>query len=448
MLARTPLRKKIAVVGTGISGLSAAWLLSERHDVTVFERGTRAGGHSNTVLIEDNGSRVPIDTGFIVYNEKTYPNLTALFAYLGVPTARSEMSFSVSLDGGRFEYSSSGLAGLLAQKRNLVRPRFWAMLLDLMRFYREAPKDLDASDASGESLGAWLEARRYGKAFREDHLLPVAAAIWSAPLVDTLDYPAASFLRFFQNHGLLTLRNRPEWRTVVGGSRTYVARLTENLTERIRLGSGVAAIRRAAERIDLVDCRGQSHIFDDVVIAAHADDALAILDAPSDAERQHLGAFRYSRNNAVLHSDPTLMPRRRSTWSSWNHIGNPSNMAPTSVTYWMNRLQSIPGETPYFVSLNPHRPPARIWHSETYDHPVIDAAAIAAQRALWSLQGHRNTWFCGSYFGAGFHEDGLQSGLAVAEALGGVRRPWSVPDESGRIFLGPGPSDTPARAAA
>ncbi len=447
MLARAPVRKTIAVVGTGISGLSAAWLLSQRHDVTVFERDVRTGGHSNTVVVEGQGGPIPVDTGFIVYNEATYPNLTALFAHLGVPTARSEMSFSVSLDGGRLEYSGSGLAGLLAQRRNLVRPRFWSMLRDLTRFYREAPEALDAAEASGATLGAWLDAGRYGAAFREDHLLPMAAAIWSAPLDEILDYPAASFIRFFHNHGLLKFRDRPDWRFVVGGSRTYVERLTRSFAGRIWVGSGVVSIHREGDAVRIRDGAGGVHGFDDVVIAAHADDALAMLATPSPAESRLLGAFRYSRNIAVLHSDPALMPRRRSTWSSWNHIGGRGN-APTTVTYWMNRLQAIPGETRYFVTLNPHRPPARIWHSETYDHPVIDTAAIAAQQELWALQGQRNTWFCGAYFGAGFHEDGLQAGLAVAEALGGMRRPWTVENESGRIVLQPAIPDAPVRAAA
>lgn len=448
MLARAPAQKSIAVVGTGISGLSAAWLLSQRHDVTVFERDARTGGHSNTVAVDGPGGPIPVDTGFIVYNEATYPNLTALFAHLGVPTARSEMSFSVSLDNGRLEYSGSGLGGLLAQRRNLVRPRFWSMLRDLTRFYRESPAALDAAEASGATLGAWLDAGRYGAAFREDHLLPMAAAIWSAPLDEILDYPAASFISFFHNHGLLKLRDRPDWRFVVGGSRTYVERLARSFAGRIKVGTGVASIRREGDSVRIRDRAGETHGFDEVVIAAHADDALAMLDGPSLAERRLLGAFRYSRNLAVLHSDPAQMPRRRSTWSSWNHIGHGDGQAPTTVTYWMNRLQAIPGETPYFVTLNPHRPPARIRHSETYHHPVIDTAAIAAQQELWALQGQRNTWFCGAYFGAGFHEDGLQAGLAVAEALGGLRRPWSVPDESGRIVLRPAVAGAPARAAA
>ena len=448
MLARPPIRKNIAVVGTGISGMAAAWLLSQRHEVTVFEQDRRVGGHSNTVTVDAPGGAVAVDTGFIVYNERTYPNLTALFAHLDVSTAPSEMSFSVSLDGGRLEYSGSGLAGLLAQKRNLLRPRFWAMLRDLVRFYRDAPGDLAAADVSGVTLGAYLDAGDYGEAFRRDHLLPMAAAIWSAPAGAMSAFPAASFIRFFDNHGLLSLRDRPQWRHVVGGSRTYVDRLTRDYADRIRLGAPVAGIHRDADLVRIRDRSGQVQLFDDVVIAAHADQALAMLANPTPSERRLLGAFRYGRNTAVLHSDTRLMPRRRAVWSSWNNMGHASSTSPPTVTYWMNRLQRIPGDEPFFVTLNPQGEPRDVWRTETYDHPVFDTAAIAAQAQLWSLQGERKTWFCGAYFGAGFHEDGLQAGLAVAEALGGVRRPWSVPEESSRIVVHSTAADRASRLAA
>ena len=448
MLARPPIRKNIAVVGTGISGMAAAWLLSQRHEVTVFEQDRRVGGHSNTVTVDAPGGAVAVDTGFIVYNERTYPNLTALFAHLDVSTAPSEMSFSVSLDGGRLEYSGSGLAGLLAQKRNLLRPRFWAMLRDLVRFYRDAPGDLAAAYASGVTLGAYLDAGGYGEAFRRDHLLPMAAAIWSAPAGAMSAFPAASFIRFFDNHGLLSLRDRPQWRHVVGGSRTYVDRLTRDYADRIRLGAPVAGIHRDADSVRIRDRSGQVQLFDDVVIAAHADQALAMLADPTPSERRLLGAFRYGRNTAVLHSDTRLMPRRRAVWSSWNNMGHASSTSPPTVTYWMNRLQRIPGDEPFFVTLNPQGEPRDVWRTETYDHPVFDTAAIAAQAQLWSLQGERKTWFCGAYFGAGFHEDGLQAGLAVAEALGGVRRPWSVPEESSRIVVHSTAADRASRLAA
>jgi uncharacterized protein len=434
---------KIAVVGTGISGMSAAWLLSQRHDVTVYERSERVGGHSNTVDVSDGNTVVPVDTGFIVYNEATYPNLAALFAHLDVPTEPSDMSFAVSLAGGDLEYAGGGsLTGLFAQKRNVFRPRFWSMLNDIRRFYREAPTDVVQLDELRTTLGDYLETRRYGDAFRDDHLLPMAGAIWSAPPESVLAYPAASFIRFHDNHGLLRVSNRPQWRTVTGGSRSYVERLTAAYADRIELGIAAKHVRRCGGQVAVRDAAGREEWFDHVVFAAHADETLAILDDPSAAEQALLGAFRYSRNSAILHSDPSLMPKRRGVWSSWNYIGPPSGHEAANgctVTYWMNRLQNLSSIKPLFVTLNPQREPAAgtVHAVETYDHPLFDSAAIGAQRRLWSLQGERNTWFCGAYFGAGFHEDGLQSGLAVAEALGGIRRPWSVANESGRIFIEP-----------
>jgi predicted NAD/FAD-binding protein len=288
------------------------------------------------------------------------------------------------------------------------------------------------------TLGDYLDAGAYGAAFRRDHLLPMAASIWSAPAATILDYPAAAFIRFQDSHGLLRLRNRPPWRTVLGGSRAYVERLTKTYADRIRLAAAVTSVHRQDDRVKIRDCNGCVETFDDVVIAAHADQALAMLDTPTPEERRLLGAIRYCRNVAVLHSDDRLMPRRRAVWASWNHIGGNSDEeardCPT-VTYWMNSLQRVPHDTPLFVTLNPKREPRQILHQEIYDHPLFDSAAITAQRQLWSLQGRRNTWFCGAYFGAGFHEDGLQAGLAVAESLGRVRRPWTVANESGRIAL-------------
>jgi predicted NAD/FAD-binding protein len=433
--------------------MSAAWLLSQRHDVTVYERGERIGGHSHTVDVPNGNGEIPVDTGFIVYNETAYPNLTALFAYLDVATEPSDMSFAVSLDGGRLEYSGRGLTGLFAQKTNLFRPRFWSMLTDIHRFYREAPTDVTLLDELHTTLGDYLDTRSYGQAFRDDHLLPMAGAIWSAPPQAMLAYPAASFIRFHDNHGLLQVANRPQWRTVTGGCRCYVERLTESYLDRIELGIAAKKVCRRGGRVGVLDAAGRMQWFDHVVIATHADQALTMLDDPSPAERTLLGAFSYSKNLAVLHSDPSLMPKRRVIWSSWNYIGPPSPDAPANgctVTYWMNRLQNISSTAPLFVTLNPQcaPDPRTVIATETYNHPLFDAPAVRAQRQLWSLQGTRNTWYCGSYFGAGFHEDGLQSGLAVAEAVGGVRRPWTVANESGRIFVEQRPSVTDRREEA
>ncbi len=427
---------RLAVIGAGISGLSAAWLLGQAHDVVLFEAAPRLGGHANTVRV---AGETAVDTGFIVYNEATYPNFIALMDHLRVATQPTEMSFAVSLDGGRLEYSGTSIAGLFAQRSNLMRPRFWAMLQDITRFYRNASKDAIAGGAAGVSLGDYLAAGGYGAAFRDDHLLPMAAAIWSAPCAEILSYPAAAFLRFHHNHGLLKLTDRPVWRTVTGGSSTYVQKLRTAFPGEVRAGSPVREVRRGANAVVLTG-DGWTETFDHVVFATHADQTLAMLADRGPGEIEALGAFRYSRNRAVLHGDTALMPKRRRAWASWNHIGHRAQPdSACAVTYWMNRLQGLPDERPFFVTLNPPDTlrEETILHEEIYEHPLFDAAALEAQERLWSLQGVRRSWFCGAYFGSGFHEDGLQAGLAVAEALGGVRRPWQVRDESGRIPVAP-----------
>lgn len=431
-------RLKIAVVGAGISGMSAAWLLSKAHEVTVYEAESRLGGHSHTVDAPiASGGAVPVDMGFIVYNEPNYPNLVALFEHLGVPTQWSDMSFGVSIDGGDMEYSS---LDLFAQKRNVLRPRFWSMLTDLLRFYREAPEHAVGLGEHLTSLGDYLEANRYGRAFTDDHILPQAAAIWSTSMSQIREFPAASFIRFCQNHDLLKVSGRVEWRTVTGGSREYVRRLTAAYADRVHIGRAVRRIRRQDGAVFVTDTTGAEARFDRVLIAAHADQGLALLADPTAHERELLGAFAYSKNHAVLHNDVSLMPRRRKAWSAWNYVGGAgADRGRLCVTYWMNRLQGQPESSPLFVTLNPVRDPApgTLIHSEIYEHPLFDAAAMRAQRQLWSLQGQGNTWWAGAYWGAGFHEDGLQSGLAAAEHLGAVRRPWSVLNESGRITLAP-----------
>jgi predicted NAD/FAD-binding protein len=430
--------QSIAVIGSGISGLSAAWLLSQRHAVTLFESEHRLGGHSNTV--DANGTAV--DTGFIVYNEPTYPNLTALFKHFNVETIPTDMSFAVSLDGGRLEYSGSGLRGLFAQKRNITSPRFYGMLRDLARFYAEAPHDIDRLGMI--TLNDYLTMKAFGASFRDDHLYPMAAAIWSTPAADIGNYPAAAFIRFCRNHGLLQFRDRPIWRTVKGGSRAYVTKLVEAITGsgtgRILTGIGAASVRRIGSGIEVRDTIGEVHAFDQVVFASHADDTLKLIADPSPGETRILGAFRYSENRAVLHRDASLMPRRRAAWAAWNYASmNDASGRHLSVTYWMNLLQSIPRGNPLFVTLNPFREPRAdlVVSTHAYAHPQFDVAALKAQHELWSLQGERGTWFCGAYFGAGFHEDGIQSGLAVAETLGHLRRPWTVAGESDRIVITP-----------
>ena len=436
-------RLRIAVVGGGIAGLSTAWLLSQRHQVTLFEADGRLGGHANTAEAPGHAATVPaisvpVDTGFIVYNEPNYPNFTALLEHLGVASQPADMSLSVSLDDGAFEYSSLGLGGLFAQRSNLLSPRFWGLLRDVMRFYREAPRDLATLEGPLTPLDDYLARKGYGPAFRDDHLLPQAAAIWSTPLGAIGAYPAASLIRFFQNHGMMSLFGRGLWRTVSGGSRAYVRALTAAFQGEVRTATRVTGVRRTPAGVEVRDASGGVQRFDDVVIATHGDAALTLLEDPSPEERRLLGAFRYSRNLTVLHTDRSLMPRRRAAWASWNHIGYRKSPQAGCVTYWMNRLQCLKDAPELFVTLDPKTPPAAeaVIRAEVYEHPLFDAGAIAAQREIWSVQGVRRTWFCGSYFGHGFHEDALQSGLAVAEQLGGVRRPWTVAEPSGRIHVG------------
>jgi predicted NAD/FAD-binding protein len=423
-----PPGSRVAVIGSGAAALGAALTLSQRHHVTILERDGHAGGHANTLEVaRTDGGRVAVDTGFIVYNQRTYPNLIRLFDHLKVATQATDMSFGVSLDGGTLEYSGESLTGLFGQPVNLLRPRFLGMVKDILRFYREAPALLARSD-SGPSLGDYLAANRYGEAFIDDHLLPMAAAIWSAPAATMMAFPAISFVRFCTNHGLLQLTDRPQWRTVVGGSREYVSRLLERSHADLWLNAAVAEIRRLPAGVAVVTKSGRRDRFDHVVVGTHADEALAMLADPTEAERRLLGAFGYQKNLAVLHSDPSLMPRRRALWASWNYLGatGPDGARRLSVTYWMNRLQALDPTLPLFVTLNPAcEPQASAVHARIpYHHPVFDARAMAAQRRLKDIQGVDRVSFCGSYFGYGFHEDALAAGLAAATALG-CPAPWA-----------------------
>ncbi len=428
----------IAVVGSGISGLSAAWLLSKHHRVTLFEQEGRLGGHTNTTEVQTADGLVPVDTGFIVYNERTYPNLIALFEHFDVPTEPTEMTFAVTVNDGAFEYAGSPL-GLFGQVSNLWNPRQWRLVCDLFRFFRSSYDRLKAYP-EGTSLGDFLAAEGYSAAFIEDHILPMGAAIWSTPMMGMLDFPASAFVNFYANHGMLQSVGRPAWRTVAGGSRNYVKRLCAEGNFEIASGAAVRRVRRTDSCVHVEDEHGVVRFFDHVVIAAHADQALAMLGDETSEERALLRTFGYARNRAVLHRDKRFMPRRRRLWQSWNYMKQEHGMeSALCVTYWMNSLQNLPTTTDLFVTLNPPSDihPKAIDLEIDYDHPVFTADAIEAQRRLWSLQGNRRTWFCGSYFGYGFHEDGLQSGLAVAEQLGGHKRPWSVAEESGRIHLPP-----------
>jgi len=446
-------KQRIAVIGAGVSGLSAAWLLSQAHDVVLYETDERLGGHANTVSVETDDGGADVDAGFIVFNKPNYPNFTALLNLIGAPIEESCMSFGVSIDGGAIEYSGQTLSSVFANRRSAVSPAHWAMLLDIVRFHREARRALDGGVDDDRALGDFLDRHRFSRAFRARFLEPFAAAIWSTPTARILDYPAASFFKFFSNHGLLQVLNMPIWSTVRGGAQTYVRKLAATIGEKRTL-TPVASVRRAADGVVVVDAAGHEDRFDQVVIGTHADAALAMLDAPSAREREILGAFRYQPNRAVLHTDPGLMPTRPRAWSSWNYMGGADGEG-ASVSYWMNRLQNLETATQFFVTLNPCRdiPPDRVVAEFDYSHPVFDLDAGRAQKNIWSIQnapneaGHGGVWYCGAHFGQGFHEDGLQAGLAVAEAIGGVRRPWRVENESARISLGPAPAAVPRARA-
>ncbi len=417
--------RRIAVIGAGAAGLTAAWLLSQRYDVTLFEANKRLGGHAHTVHVPWRGGSVPVDVGFIVYNEVTYPNLVAFFTALGVATEPSDMSFSVSLDGGRLEYAGQDrIAPLFAQRRNLVRPTFLRMLADMVRFYRTANAE-DPAQFADCTLGEYLDRGRYGRAFREEHILPMAAAIWSGSIATMGDFPAATFLRFYQNHGLLRFTDRPQWRTVTGGSHEYVRRVADALgADAIRAATPVQSVHRLGAAVQLLLKDGPTEEFDGVVIATHAPQALALLADASADERSTLGAFRTKPNHAVLHSDPALMPKRGAAWSSWNYLGekDAAGERATSVTYWMNRLQNLDPALPLFLTLNPVvQPHANLVHARfEYAHPQFDGIASAAQSRLPELQGTRHTWFCGAWQRYGFHEDAVMSAVSVAASLGVV----------------------------
>ncbi|NYE59959.1 putative NAD/FAD-binding protein [Duganella sp. 1224] len=412
-------RQRIAIVGAGIAGLASAYFLQRHHDVVLFEAGAYLGGHANTVDITLEGQQCAVDTGFLVYNEKTYPNLIALFDELGVASIASDMSFGVSMDDGALEWAGTNLDTVFAQRRRLASPAFLRMLRDILHFNRHAEGFLAQSLIDGATLGELLARRRYGRMFRDAYLLPMAAAIWSSSPSDILGFPAATFLRFCLNHALLQVNGRPQWRTVRGGSRNYVQAIAATLRD-YRLHTPVRSLRRIGNQV-LVDSGAQTEAFDAVVLATHAPATLAMMADASAEERAILGAVRYQPNTAWLHTDTRLMPRSRKVWSAWNYLSTrqTDGSQPVCVSYWLNQLQSLPFSTPVVVTLNPPSPPAagQVLARFQYDHPIMDQAAIDAQGALSSIQGQNGLWYAGAWTGYGFHEDGLKSALRVASAF-------------------------------
>jgi predicted NAD/FAD-binding protein len=426
-----PPGQRVAVVGAGIAGLASAYLLARRHRVTLFEAADYLGGHTHTVDVRVEGIDAPVDTGFLVFNDRTYPNLIALFDELGVVSHRSDMSFSVSVDGGRLEWAGTNLNTVFAQRRNVLSPTFLGMLRDILRFNAAADRHLETASRDRCSVGELLAAEGYGAPFQHHYLLPMAAAIWSSAARDILQFPAATFLRFCLNHALLQVNSRPPWRTVLGGGRTYVTRIAATLDD-IRLNTPVRGIRRDADGVTVMtDAAGPAR-FDAVVLAGHAPASLQLLDDADAQERGVLGTVRYQRNVAVLHTDPALLPRRRRVWSAWNylsgHAGQRDGRQPVCVSYLINQLQPLPFRTPVVVTLNPVPEPApdTVLGRYDYAHPLLDLAAVDAQQRLPALQGRRRTWFAGAWTGYGFHEDGLKSALRVARDFG-VAPAWTRP---------------------
>lgn len=418
---------RIAVVGGGISGLTVAHRLHERHRVTLFEAADYLGGHTNTVDVDHDGDRFAVDTGFIVFNDRNYPQFTALLDELKVASRPTSMSFSVRADAADLEYEGSSLSGLFAQRRNLVRPAFYRLLREILRFNRLGRADGAGDEscvAANETVGEFLAAHRFSQEFVDYYLLPMGSAIWSCPTGTFADFPIGFILEFFRHHGLLDLTNRPQWRVVDGGSRTYVAALTRGFSDAARLRTPITAIRRTADGVEVVPRGGEAELFDHVVLACHADQALRMLADPTRAESEVLSAFPYERNSAVLHTDTALLPKRRRAWAAWNYLLlNPPRTTTTAaratVTYDMNILQHLKSRHTYCVSLNVDEQvdPAKILGRFMYEHPIFTTARAAAQARHGEISGVGRTSYCGAYWGNGFHEDGVASAMRVVETL-------------------------------
>lgn len=411
-------RRRIAVVGSGISGLVAAHRLQHSCDLSIFEAGKHIGGHTHTIEVEQDGQPYAVDTGFIVYNEKNYPHFTRLLGELGIDTQPTEMSFSVQCERSGLEYNGTSINKIFAQRSNVLKPSFHRMLREIIRFYRQAPELLEGED-SGTTLGEYLERGQFGGEFIEQHIVPMGAAIWSSAPNGMFDFPARTFAQFFHNHGFLQWKGRPQWRVVCGGSHQYVRTLTAPFADRIHTGAPVRSIRRLADGVDVEVVGQPPQRFDEVIIAAHSDQALRLLADPTEQERDILGAIRYQQNETVLHTDPALLPKRKRAWASWNYYLPAAGSSAPTVTYNMNILQSLSSRLPFCVSLNRQDEidERHVVQRMTYHHPIYDLRALDAQKRRGEISGVRRTHYCGAYWGYGFHEDGARSGIEVADAI-------------------------------
>lgn len=418
---------KIAIIGSGISGLSAAYFLNPHHQICLYEKNNTLGGHSRTVDIEINGKPVAVDTGFIVFNYKNYPHLTELFKHLSVEVAPSNMSFGVSINNGWFEYGTNGVANLFAQKRNLLRYSFWRMLADIIQFNRKAKAFLN--NPSSISLGEFLDKIKVGDWFTHYYLLAMGGSIWSMPAQEMRNFPAQSFLRFFDNHGLLSIASQPQWFTVVGGSKVYVDKISQSFKDKIKLNCNIKKIIRNQDGVCIEEANGKIESYDKIIFACHSDQSLALLSDASDAEKDVLEKIKYQKNSVFLHSDKDFMPKRKKAYSSWVCLANSSNPSnpssqskikstPISLTYWMNNLQPLNTNHPVFITLNPNSKPKNLYESHCFEHPVFNQQAIEAQKKLALIQGDNNTYYCGAWTRYGFHEDGILSAVKVAKLFG------------------------------
>ncbi len=430
-------RKKVAIIGSGIAGLSCAWLLDKNCDVTIFESEAQIGGHSHSVNVGTTQNPLWVDMGFIVFNIPCYPNLVELFNEISAPHQLSDMSFAVSARDGAFEYSSLGLKGLFAQISNIFNPKMYQMIFDILRFNKNAPKDLAARNNANLRLGEYLSQNKYSQIFINDHLLPQAAAIWSCSSDEIMNYPFGAFIGFFENHGLLQIKDRILWRSVIGGAQAYVEKLMANFKGKIHTNCPIRSVKRENSKVTLFDTDNKSYKFDDIIFATHADITRKILgDEASEAEKAIFDNFTYTKNLVILHQDKNIMPRRRAAWASWNYLSrDDGNKNQLCVSYYMNLLQCLQTNEDYFVTLNPIQniDPIKTIKTLSFEHPYFDAKALAAQKQLPNIQGIKNTYYCGSYFGYGFHEDALQSGLLAAELVGGLKRPWEFDFTKSRI---------------